>query len=108
VSDSDSDRQTRLIWGGALNRLLRSSAPLRLFRLNTHFVVIQIVSSIVVRFRSHSLLPRDMADSAFVSSTGDVEEQPLTLGPRLNALFEWWPLEYYTKSHRHTNQFVCI
>ena len=33
------------------------------------------VSSILVRFRSHSLLPRDMAARAFVSSTGDVEEK---------------------------------
>jgi hypothetical protein len=50
---------------------------------------------VLIRFRSHSLLPRDMAVHAFVSSTGVVEEQSLALGPRLNALLlELWSFEY--------------
>jgi hypothetical protein len=48
-------------------------------------LTIEIVLNLI-RFRSHSLLPRDMAVHAFVSSTSVVEEQPLALGPRLNVL----------------------
>ena len=47
-------------------------SPLHLCIFTIRFTVLQYCSS--VRFRSHSLLPRDMADAAFVSSTGDVEE----------------------------------
>ena len=65
---------------------LKKSTTLRLvglppfFTVNTHICCDPIYSCcccpiVVVRFRSHSLLPRDMAD-AFVSFTGDVEEQP--------------------------------
>jgi hypothetical protein len=68
-----------------LRRSFKKSTALRLvglppfFTVNTHICCDPIYSCcccpiVVVRFRSHSLLPRDMAD-AFVSFTGDVEEQ---------------------------------
>jgi hypothetical protein len=73
--------QTRFISGGASNRGgLRQPASVAISfllssLLNLHSFLqsdLQYCSS--VRFRSHSLLPRDIADAAFVSSTGDVEE----------------------------------
>jgi hypothetical protein len=44
------------------------------FQLNTFCLRSDLQLFCSVRFRSHSLLPRDMAGTAFVSSTGDVEE----------------------------------
>jgi len=60
-------------WHNSLH-FLSASYDIHLF----YFLAIRRVQYsflLVVRFRSHSLLPRDMADSAFVSSTGDVEDQ---------------------------------
>jgi hypothetical protein len=56
-----------------------SAAPFGFFSKHSFLTIFVIRFTVLlfscsVRFRSHSLLPRDMADAAFVSSTGDVEE----------------------------------
>src|SRR5713226_1929018 len=70
--------QTRFISGGASN-CCGLPAQLRCLLSTEHSFCLRSDYSCSVlfcsiRFRPHSLLPRDMARAAFVSSTGDVEE----------------------------------